>query len=102
MKHLVIPFLAMMFVFGGVAFADRPANPGVQGECVQAGISTLMSLDALQAAAQQDVNYAAFDENSGTEFENAIRTDLGDDFSAPLGKIVKLHTTNPELFTWCD
>ena len=64
----------------------------------RAGISALMSLDALVAAAKQEVNYAAFDESG----MGLIHAELGDEFFAPLGAIVKLHVTNPELFVWCS
>jgi hypothetical protein len=72
------------------------ANPGAGGQCVQEGIATLKSLGALQAAAQQKVDYSAF---TGP---NGIRLDLPAGTFLSLGQVVKLHTSNPELFAWCD
>ena len=71
-------------------------------DCLRAGQDTLRSLDAFQAAARGEVNYANFDENSGNEFEGLIRIDLGDEAYLPLSDVFKLHLTSPELFAWCD
>jgi hypothetical protein len=96
MKKLAIVALTAVLSLGFVAFAARPANPGAGGQCVQAGIATLKSLDALQAAAQQQVDYAAYTGPDG------IRLDLPEGTFLSLGQVVKLHTSNPELFAWCD
>lgn len=74
------------------------AAPSDKGACVQAGLGTLKELGALQAAAQKSVDYSAFD-SGGAGF---IRTDLPTGSYLSLGQVVKLHTSNPALFTWCD
>ena len=50
-------------------------------------------------AFRQKVDYAPLDNTGGT---GQIRTDLGDSAFLPLGQVIKLHYTNPELFMWCD
>jgi hypothetical protein len=96
MKKLAVVALTAVLSLGFVAFAAKPANPGAGGQCVQEGIATLKSLGALQAAAQQKVDYSAF---TGP---NGIRLDLPAGTFLSLGQVVKLHTSNPELFAWCD
>ena len=99
MKTWLVLSLVAVLGLGTVALAGppSPSKAAGKGACVQAGIGTLMDLGALQAAAKQDVNYAAFDV-TGT---GAIAVELGDEFFAPLGAIVKLHVTHPEVFSWC-
>jgi hypothetical protein len=106
----------IMAAIGGAALgltilaapADARPTPRNDGAyCVQQGIGTLKSLGLLQAAAKQQVNYALLDVDGpgipGLGVPGGlIRTQLGSEFTAPLGQIVKLHTTNPELFAWCD
>jgi hypothetical protein len=90
--------------FGAAGTAS--AAPNAKGACVQAGIGTLKSLGLLQAAAQKQVNYALIDSN-GPGIPSLglpgglIDADLGDEAFLSLGTVVKLHTTNPELFAWC-
>jgi hypothetical protein len=72
-----------------------PANAGAA--CVQAGLGTLKSLNLLQAAAQQKIDYSTLaDPTNGPIF-----ADLKEGSYLSLGQVVKLHTTNPELFAWC-
>jgi hypothetical protein len=96
MKKVLIVALTIGLSLGFAAFAQRPANPGAGGQCVRAGIGTLLSLNAVPAAAQQKVDYSAF---AG---EDGIRLPLEEPTFLSLGTVVKLHTTNPELFAWCD
>ena len=96
-----------MMAAGGVAAAfvatlavaspasAAPANEGAA--CVQAGLGTLKSLGLLQAAAQQKIDYSTLaDPTAGP-----IYADLPAGSYLSLGAVVKLHTTNPELFAWC-
>jgi len=96
MKKVLIVALVLGLSLGFVAFAKRPLDPGAGGQCVREGIGTLLSLGAVPAAAQQKVDYSAF---AG---EDGIRLDLPEGTFLSLGAVVKLHTTNPELFAWCD
>ena len=75
--------------------AEIPRNQGAA--CVQAGLSTLKSLGLLQAAAQKQLDYSTLaDPTTGPIF-----TTLPEGSYLSLGQVVKLHTTNPELFAWC-
>lgn len=82
----------------GVAAAPAAAAPANEGAaCVQAGIGTLKDLGLLQAAAQKQIDYSTLaDPVAGTIF-----ADLPEGSYLSLGQVVKLHTTNPELFAWC-
>ncbi|MGC1210307.1 MAG: hypothetical protein WA890_03430 [Micromonospora sp.] len=96
-----------MMATGGVAAAfvatlavatpasAAPANPGAA--CVQAGLGTLKSLGLLQAAAQQKIDYSTLADPAA----GPIFADLPAGSYLSLGTVVKLHTTNPELFAWC-
>jgi hypothetical protein len=72
-----------------------PRNQGAA--CVQAGLSTLKSLGLLQAAAQKQVDYSTL----ANPTTGPIFTTLPEGSYLSLGQVVKLHTTNPELFAWC-
>ena len=92
--------------FGAAGTASAaPANVGAA--CVQEGLGTLKSLGLLQAAAKKQVNYALIDSN-GPGIEalglpgGLIDADLGDEAFLSLGAVVKLHTTSPQLFAWCN
>lgn len=101
MKTLAIVLITTLFGFGAVALAGPPVEKqaAAPGECVQAGISTLKSLEGgIVAAAKQEVNYADFD-STGL---GLIDAEFGEEYFAPLGAIVKLHVTSPELFAWCS
>jgi hypothetical protein len=77
-----------------------PASAAPQNEgaaCVQAGIGTLKSLGLLQAAAQQSIDYSTLSD----PVNGPIFADLPAGSYLSLGQVVKLHTTNPELFAWC-
>jgi hypothetical protein len=75
--------------------AEAPRNEGAV--CVQAGLSTLKSLGLLQAAAQKQLDYSTLaDPTTGPIF-----TTLPEGSNLSLGQVVKLHTTNPDLFAWC-
>lgn len=78
--------------------AGSASAAGEGGACAKAGISTLRDLGALQAAAKKQVDYSAFDVDGTGD----IRTDLPEGSFLSLGQVVSLHTSNPELFSWCD
>jgi hypothetical protein len=96
MKIVVITLATLALTFGA-AFAAKPANPGAGGQCVQAGIATLDSLGKLQDAAKKQIDYSELaDAQNGPIF-----ADLPEGSFLSLGQVVKLHTSNPELFVWC-
>lgn len=81
----------------GLAAGTASAAPNERGACVQAGLGTLKELGLLQAAAQKQIDYSALaDPEAGPIF-----ADLPEGSFLSLGQVVKLHTTNPELFAWC-
>jgi hypothetical protein len=86
---------ATLAVAAPASAADAPRNQGAA--CVQAGLSTLRSLGLLQAAAQKQIDYSTL-ANATT---GPIYTSLPEGSYLSLGQVVKLHTTNPELFAWC-
>ena len=96
-----------IMVTGGVAMATvaalavaAPASAAPRGSgaaCAQAGISTLKSLGLLQAAAQRKIDYSTL----ADPVNGPIFAELPAGSYLSLGKVVKLHHTNPELFAWC-
>ncbi len=85
----------------GVAVSDTAsaATPREGAKCVASGVRFLASNGLLRDAFRQKVDYAPLDNTGGS---GDIRTDLGDSAFLPLGQVIKLHYTNPELFSWCD
>jgi hypothetical protein len=75
--------------------AETPRNQGAA--CVQAGLGTLKSLGLFQAAAQKQIDYSTL----ANPTTGPIFTTLPKGSYLSLGQVVKLHTTNPELFAWC-
>ena len=97
LKKIAIATTTLVLGAGLVAApaAAAPANPGAA--CVQAGIGTLKDLGLLKAAAQKKIDYSTLaDPTAGPIF-----ADLPEGSFLSLGQVVKLHTTNPELFAWC-
>lgn len=87
----------------GVTAAPALAGPRTPDtDCLRAGQATLRSLGAFKAAAKGQVNYAAFDINSGTIYEGSIGVDLGDEAYLPINEVFQLHLDSPGLFAWCD
>ena len=82
-------------VAGAAPASAAPADEGAA--CVQAGLGTLKSLGLLQAAAQRQVDYSTL----ADPVTGPIFADLPAGSYLSLGQVVKLHTTNPELFAWC-
>jgi hypothetical protein len=86
---------ATLAVAAPAVAAQAPRNEGAA--CVQAGLSTLKSLGLLQAAAHKQLDYSTLaDPTTGP-----VYTTLPEGSYLSLGQVVKLHTTNPELFAWC-
>jgi hypothetical protein len=86
---------ATLAVAAPAAAAPAPANQGAA--CVQAGPSTLKSLGLLQTAARKQLDYSTL----ANPTTGPIYTTLPEGSYLSLGQVVKLHTTNPELFAWC-
>ena len=83
------------------ASSPRSADAIAGARCVQAGVRFLVENDLLVAAARQQIDYDAIDSDSGGS-EGAINTNLPAGSFLPLGAVIRLHFTNPELFDWCN
>jgi hypothetical protein len=98
-KTMVTGGVAVAAVAATLAVAaPASAAPRNQGAaCAQAGISTLKSLGLLQAAAQRKIDYSTL----ADPVDGPIFADLPAGSYLSLGKVVKLHHTDPDLFAWC-
>lgn len=92
---IVTAAVALTAGLGAAPATAAPANAGAA--CVQAGIGTLKELGLLQAAAQKKIDYSTL----ADPVNGPIFAELPEGSYLSLGKVVKLHTTNPELFAWC-
>jgi hypothetical protein len=91
-KKLAIGAGALALTAGVAVAAPASAAPMNEGAaCVQAGIGFLKENNLLQAAAQKQIDYGAV--LPGVVPEGTFLS---------LGQVVKLHTTNPEIFPWCS
>ncbi len=99
MKRIVAAAGIVAAALAGTVAAAGPASaaPADGAACTQAGIGTLKSLGLLQAAAQQQIDYATL----ADPVAGPIYADLPAGSYLSLGQVVKLHHTNPELFAWC-
>ncbi|MDX1620202.1 MAG: hypothetical protein R3320_04380, partial [Nitriliruptorales bacterium] len=86
---------AALGLFAGPA-AAAPDKPDT--DCLRAGQAVLRTVASIDAAARQEINYAAFDETGA----GLIRTELGDEAYLPINEVFQLHLRSPELFAWCD
>lgn len=94
---LAVGLVAVIFGAAYSGGSEASAAPNQRGACVQAGIGTLKELGLLQAAAQKKIDYSTLaDPDNGPIFAS-----LPEGSFLSLGQVVKLHTTNPELFAWC-
>jgi len=87
--------LALPLLVAGATSAS--AAPSTNGACVQAGLGTLKDLGLLQTAAAKGIDYSTL----ADPINGPIYADLPAGSNLSLGQVVKLHTTNPELFAWC-
>ena len=97
LKKLAVATAAIALSAGLMAAQATAAPSNAGAACVQAGLGTLKDLGLLKAAAQKQIDYSTLaDPVNGPIF---AELPTGSYFS--LGQVVKLHTTNPELFAWC-
>ncbi|HEX7143773.1 MAG TPA: hypothetical protein VF225_00560 [Gaiellaceae bacterium] len=96
--------VAMLAAFA-VTAAPVSANGGsdaVRGaRCVVAGVKFLASNGLLVKAALRQVDYDTIDSDGGGD-AGLINADLPTPAFLPLGEVIRLHFTNPELFDWCN
>ena len=80
----------------------RPGSDTLRGiRCVAAGVNFLAKNDLLIPALRRQVDYDTIDSDSGGS-EGLINTNLPSPSFLPLGTVIQLHYTNPELFDWCN
>jgi hypothetical protein len=70
-------------------------------KCVKAGVNFLIRNDLIEAAAKGEIDYDAIDSDTAPFTSGLINTNLPAGSFLPLGTVVGLHLTNPELFDWC-
>ncbi len=92
---VALALAATVVVAAPASAAQAPRNQGAA--CVQAGLSTLKTLGLFQAAASKQLDYSTL----ANPTTGPIYTTLPEGSYLSLGQVVKLHTTNPELFAWC-
>jgi hypothetical protein len=94
---MAIPALAQ-----GQPDFDPPRDP--QTDCLRAGQDTLRALDAFQAAAQGNLDYAPFmDATDGPIFIDAGTAEsLFGTTYLPMSTVFQLHLDAPGLFAWCS
>ena len=103
----VIATLALSLVSTAFAGRGEPSANSSRADtlrgarCVVAGVRFLVENNLLVAAAKQQVDYDTIDSDSGGS-EGLINTDLPTPSFLPLGTVIRLHFTNPELFDWCN
>ena len=92
------PVIAQAGPAPGHTVEHRDAATAKRGlRCVAAGVRTLAELGILDDAARREVDYSAF----ADPVNGPIFTTLPAGSYLSLGKVIKLHLTNPELFAWC-
>lgn len=76
--------------------------------CVRAGVTFLVQNNLLVAAALRRIDYSDLDTDATNppnddtyNASGSINTDLPNGSNLPLGEVIRLHYTNPELFDWC-
>lgn len=102
MKNLWSVALIAALSLGTLALARKPVDAGQGGQCIRAGVTTLVSLDAVSAAARGLVDYSAFGTLSDGPFAGAIDLPLAEGSFIPLKDVIALHRTAPQLFAWCN
>lgn len=93
LKKIAIATAAAALTVGLAAAPATAAPKNAGAACAQAGIAFLKDNGLFAAAAKKQIDYSTVD---------AIRADLPAGSNLSLGQVVALHTSNPELFPWCD
>jgi hypothetical protein len=105
MKRIAL-FLTVA-TMGALALSASPAganrgSDSVEGaRCVVAGVKFLASNGLLVKAALRQVDYDTIDSDGGGD-AGLINADLPTPAFLPLGEVIRLHFTSPELFDWCN
>ena len=110
MKKRLVTFLAAGVAatsIGVMSINDTAsaATPREGAACVRSGVKFLASNGLLVQAAKRQVDYAPLDETGTNDIRIELgvpKTEGGEGAFLPLSQVIKLHYTNPELFSWCD
>ena len=89
---------AVALVPNAGASSPRSSDAIAGARCVQAGVGFLLENGLLSAAARQQIDYDSIDSDSGGS--EGANTNLPAGSFLPLGAVIRLHFTNPELFDW--
>ncbi|MCU0302350.1 MAG: hypothetical protein MUF35_12270 [Candidatus Nanopelagicales bacterium] len=93
--------LALTASFAVAAPASAaPANEGAA--CVQAGLSTLKSLPGSAVGVPEERTALLAAAKKKIDYNDVLPAVFPDGTFLSLGQVVKAHTTNPELFPWCQ
>lgn len=92
--------VAAAAVLAPAAAANNSGDAIAGARCVKAGVGFLIENDLLRAAALRQIDYDTIDSDGGGS-AGLINADLPAGSYLPLGTVVRLHFTNPELFDWC-
>ena len=99
---LTVSVLAALAVSASPVSAAGNSSDAVRGaRCVAAGVKFLASNGLLVKAALRQVDYDTIDSDGGGD-AGLINADLPTPAFLPLGEVIRLHFTNPELFDWCN
>lgn len=90
-KKLIVGAVALGLGLTSFGAGSASAAPGDGGKCAKAGTTFLREAGLLQAAAQRQIDYGLV--LPGVVPEGSFLS---------LGQVVKLHTSNPALFPWCN
>ena len=110
LKRLAILGTILAVALAGTAVAVAGSQGGgkwggkqtLSGEkCVKAGVNFLIKNDLILAASRGEIDYDAIDSDTAPFTSGAINTNLPAGSFLPLGAVVELHLTSPELFDWC-
>lgn len=76
--------------------AAKGHDAGKGGRCIAAGVTSLVGAGLIVDAARGTLDYSTLAGPSGVRLSLAPGTFL------PLGTVIGLHRTDPELFAWCN
>lgn len=96
---LLVAGIAALSLTATAPASDSDAVRGAR--CVAAGVRFLVENDLLRPAALRQIDYDTIDSDGGGD-GGLINTDLPAGSFLPLGTVIRLHFTNPDLFDWCS
>ena len=98
---LSVAMLAAFAVTAAPVSANGGSRRRSRRSLRRAGVKFLASNGLLVKAALRQVDYDTIDSDGGGD-AGLINADLPTPAFLPLGEVIRLHFTNPELFDWCN